>query len=247
MGQQKLLQIYTHLIQCIIDYGPVHSFWLFSFERMNGILGSFHTNQRSIEMQLMRRLTHRQNILACERPTLFQDMFESAFAFNSERDEVQQRDATIVLRAIRLSSGKVVVDTDWCLDADVKLLGSKKSLLISDFMFESLRKAVAHCFDICTSQVTGSCYKYLNMEMLGEKYGSSDSRLSRSSVILASWCGVDGEINVKGDDIRPGIVRFFITFFLDVDGSKKQMTFAVVNWMQRVSHQHSLCPGVEVW
>ena len=67
------MHLHSHLVQCIIDYGPVHSFWLFSFERMNGILGSFHTNQRSIEMQLMRRLTNRQNILACDKPSLFKD------------------------------------------------------------------------------------------------------------------------------------------------------------------------------
>jgi len=28
-----------HLSQCCIDFGPLYSFWCFSFERMNGILG----------------------------------------------------------------------------------------------------------------------------------------------------------------------------------------------------------------
>lgn len=35
-------------------YGPPHAFWCFSFERFNGLLGSFHTNQKSIEVQVMR-------------------------------------------------------------------------------------------------------------------------------------------------------------------------------------------------
>lgn len=42
---------------CIYDFGPVYSFWLFSFERLNGVLGSFHTNNHDISLQVMRRYT----------------------------------------------------------------------------------------------------------------------------------------------------------------------------------------------
>ena len=125
----------------------------------------------------------------------------------------------MVLRAMRLTSCKVNMDSDWCLDADIKLLGSKKPIIINDYMLESLKLAVRQCLEVCTDQITGSCYKVANLEMCGEKYGSSDSRLSRSSVILASWCGSDGKINIRGDDIRPGVIRFFITFFLKFDGT----------------------------
>lgn len=49
------MHLHLHLFNCIKDYGPIYSFWLFSFERYNGLLGSFKTNQRSVELQLMRR------------------------------------------------------------------------------------------------------------------------------------------------------------------------------------------------
>ncbi len=51
------LHLHGHLKDCILDYGPVYSFWLFSFERLNGILGSYHTNCREISLQLMRKFT----------------------------------------------------------------------------------------------------------------------------------------------------------------------------------------------
>ena len=51
------LHLHTHLKSCILDFGPVYSFWLFSFERMNGILGAFHTNCHDVSLQLMRRFT----------------------------------------------------------------------------------------------------------------------------------------------------------------------------------------------
>ena len=46
---------HLHLAECLFDYGPVYSFWCFSFERMNCILGSYHTNNRNISVQLANR------------------------------------------------------------------------------------------------------------------------------------------------------------------------------------------------
>lgn len=37
------LHLHCHLQDCLRDYGPATSFWLFAFEWMNGCLGSFHT------------------------------------------------------------------------------------------------------------------------------------------------------------------------------------------------------------
>ena len=38
------MHLHGHLKECLLDYGPFHAFWCFSFERFNGILGSYHTN-----------------------------------------------------------------------------------------------------------------------------------------------------------------------------------------------------------
>jgi hypothetical protein len=50
------MHLHCHLKECILDLGPIHSFWCFSFERYNGILGNMPTNNRSVELQLMRKL-----------------------------------------------------------------------------------------------------------------------------------------------------------------------------------------------
>ena len=36
------LHLSLHLNECCKDYGPLYSFWCFSFERMNGILGIYN-------------------------------------------------------------------------------------------------------------------------------------------------------------------------------------------------------------
>ena len=49
------MHLHGHIKECIDDFGPVYSFWCFSFERLNGILGSYHTNNRNISVQITKR------------------------------------------------------------------------------------------------------------------------------------------------------------------------------------------------
>lgn len=49
------MHLHCHLAGCIEDYGPIFGFWLFSFERYNGMLGGFPNNQKHIEVQLLQR------------------------------------------------------------------------------------------------------------------------------------------------------------------------------------------------
>lgn len=56
------LHLHLHIKDCLLDYGPSHSFWCFAFERFNGILGSFHTNKKAVEVQIMRKFTNTQRL-----------------------------------------------------------------------------------------------------------------------------------------------------------------------------------------
>ena len=49
------MHLHGHLSKCIEDFGPVYSFWCFAYERMNGVLGAYHTNTHHISIQYMRR------------------------------------------------------------------------------------------------------------------------------------------------------------------------------------------------
>ena len=63
------MHMHTHLTECILDFGPVYAFWLFSFERYNGIMGGFHTNNRSIELQLMQKFIRDQSVRGIPLPS----------------------------------------------------------------------------------------------------------------------------------------------------------------------------------
>ena len=56
------LHLHGHLKACILDHGPVYSFWLFAFERLNGVMESFHTNFNDVSLQLMRQFTEMHSL-----------------------------------------------------------------------------------------------------------------------------------------------------------------------------------------
>ncbi|GBC11559.2 hypothetical protein GLOIN_2v1776801 [Rhizophagus irregularis DAOM 181602=DAOM 197198] len=56
------IHLSLHLTECCHDYGPLYSFWCFSFERMNGILGSYPNSHHQIESELLRIIMQNQKL-----------------------------------------------------------------------------------------------------------------------------------------------------------------------------------------
>lgn len=241
------MHLHTHLIECILDYGPMHVFWLYSFERMNGVLGSFNTNQRSVEIQLIRKLSQAQSTLMFKKPELFSEIFGPVFTFQDDANKYKTNDADIVLRVLSLSTQPVRLEEAWFHSTDICFIGPRYNVNITEHSVDHLRQSLQQFSDTELDCVSGSCHKYKSIEICGEKYGSSDSRLSRSSVILASWCGTDGNINTSGIELRPGIVRFYVSMYVHNNGSMERVTMAYIHWLQKVSHQRSICTVADVW
>ena len=55
------MHLHNHLASCIYDFGPLHTLWLYAFERYNGLLGNLPTNNHAIEIQLMQQPYIRPN------------------------------------------------------------------------------------------------------------------------------------------------------------------------------------------
>ena len=65
------MHMHGHLTECVKDYGPLSSFWCFSFERFNDLLGDLPTNNRLIETQIMQHFVNDNSYLEmlCYAPT----------------------------------------------------------------------------------------------------------------------------------------------------------------------------------
>ena len=70
-----------HLRECLLDYGPTNHFWLFAFERFNGILGQLPNNNRSIEVQMMKRFLSDTEIMRMSIPDQFRDDLQQLVSF----------------------------------------------------------------------------------------------------------------------------------------------------------------------
>ena len=101
------MHLHSHLINCIIDHGPVHNFWLFSFERFNGLLGTFKTNQRAVEVLLVHKDLQDQDIRDLQFPSAFCEHFDHVFSQmkNTSKDPFQDISSTVDL--LSLSDGPV--------------------------------------------------------------------------------------------------------------------------------------------
>ena len=69
------IHLHVHLKEELLNYGPVYEFWLFSFERFNGILGNQPTNNRLPEPQLMQRFVDDNSAYALQFPEEFKEDF----------------------------------------------------------------------------------------------------------------------------------------------------------------------------
>lgn len=74
------MHMHAHIRACIEDYGPSPGFWLFPFERYNGILGSAPNNNRCIEVQLMNRFVMDTYIQSKELPEEYSDELRKCFS-----------------------------------------------------------------------------------------------------------------------------------------------------------------------
>ena len=232
------MHLHIHLVDCILDYGPFHGYWLFGFERMNGVLGSFSTNQRSPEIQFMRKISEIQFVHGLTKLHHLSDLFSSSFKFENTAHS-ETKDTAVVQRLISLSTGDISRSNDWFCNADISFNGVRHDAFMNEHYLDFLQESVRCILDINEYEISGSCSKYFAMEMCGEKYGSSNSRLSRSSVILASWCGSEGGILKNEFTLRPGVIRFFITFFIKTDDQYKPVNFAFVHWFTSVPYEYN--------
>ena len=70
------MHMHAHIKDCVIDYGPPHTFWAFAFERYNGILGEQPNNNIiSVEPQLAKRFVCDNRQLLTSLPETYKDQF----------------------------------------------------------------------------------------------------------------------------------------------------------------------------
>ena len=232
------MHLHCHLKQCLLDYGPACSFWLFACERMNGYLGSVPTNHHSIEVQLMRKFTCTQQVLQ-----LF-----------SLSDDAHLQD---LLKNFQLSKGSLNYEDFPDLPvpslslANVEFINTLHTSLYP-IKEACLCSAELEVIDSTLKAYFGSAYVRTLMlhkvsrgiTLCGTLYGSVNSIHNKSSMVY-----------VKSDSstCSPAFVQKYITVstLLSIENNKCtktiSVTLACINWMLPHEHKNWYGAPVEVW
>ena len=249
------MHLHTHLADCIFDYGPVCGFWLFSFERYNGILGDYYTNNKSIELQLMRKFSRDQNVCHLELPEEFEHHLQPLLAKfkGGTPSNLLSINREAVLNLLKLVDGVVDIGNElWFHVSSFSFSGPHTLGKFDEDELKYLKEVYGHFFPRASLSGIPDLYdKYASVECAGEQYGSQFSRLNRSSYILAKWADqYSGNVDISASDARPGTVLYFVKQKICIDGNLSTFCFARVNWFQYHPQRfHCGTPGVapEVW
>lgn len=248
------MHLHGHLVECLRDYGPVYSFWLFSFERYNGHLGALPSNNRAVEVQFMRRFLRDSFVHAFEFP--WASNFEHFWRVinilrpSADMDERHVDSASISNVLLKGDPNTSIIGQEWtdvngfCKPKQMsKLVFSADDMVYLKRMYHRL-----YFTDICYT-VSASVRRCNATSFSGETFGTVASRFARSSLVMANWCVEDGKI-VSDDnhDIRPGIIEGIYIHNLIFQDDFKQHILLKIRWYQECpSVRHMFPSPIEIW
>ena len=227
---------HIHLCDCLMDFGPVYAFWLFSFERYNGIMGSFQTNNRSIEIQLMRKFLRDQTVQDIAFPDSFQSDFEPLLQPMGQSGTLGEAEFQPVQSSRPLFSlcrGSLQNTHLWNEISLYHCLPPSSLDCLLEHEVPYLREMYKKLnVNVQEESVVGNFERFSAVELGGERYGSSTSRSIRSSYILAPWVATGGHVETNISELRAGCVKFFTRQNVCVAGDYKPFLIGYVMWYQ---------------
>lgn len=242
------MHLHCHLKECIEDYGPVYSFWCFAFQRYNGVLGNTITNNRSVEIQLMRKFTSEQFVSNVAFPEQFTEQFTSLFSKYRDSSVECMPVGSSALLSIATSTNLGTIQ--WSDIASLTLPSAYKLMHLDADDHQLLSETYQAMYpekNIQASMVSEVSRRYVSVYLAGEKIGSKfECRSLRSARVMASWAKNDGKID-PSEAIRPGFVKFFFVNCIKIGEEYKKHVFACIEWCSEDTQRALYRRPVEIW
>ena len=236
------MHLHLHLNDVVLDYGPVYGFWCFSFERYNGILGDYFTNNRNIEVQFMKKfLLHQQSkalhlsndiLVRCREKCMTGSILQGTNIHNS----------FILQRELALSPMTRLKELDF--GVRVQSMGELLPPIYPKYMQPEMIDQLAESYKYLYTDFNPLSVLY-NMSSRASISGyvvhSIMARTDKGSIILAHWPvkQADGLQVHSGDgSILFGVVQCFVEHTITTDTNSKSHIFARVKWAKPHHHQY---------
>lgn len=234
------MHLHNHLKEVILDHGPITSFWCFSFERFNGILGSAPTNKRSVELQLMRKFQISRHLKDMELPEQFQSDFLKLCSPSNNEQTKEETEHISSNWSVNHEFDNIATATpinagiNWRNVAGVREPSSYK-LVHFDSDDLQLLKAVYQIMyperEIETRDLSESVRKFGSIGIWSTTYGSKlQPRGLRSGKILASWPADNGQVLRETFRLSAGTVQYYFSHSIKLGDEHVAHYFACVRW-----------------
>ena len=238
------LHLHMHLKECFTAFGPSHSFWCFPFERYNGLLGSYSTNKKAIEVQVMRKFCTSQNAHSLIHHA-DQDLL-AVLPLSKVRNASLSKlftDDESVLSLIKMSHAPLDAIASFHNGGEVSLLPPLHEGVFSSEDLAELSLIYSQLYpDFEISHLSHFHTQCSRVTLGGEYIGSLKSRTDTSAVVMAYWPGRGDDLSLidYSSRMRVGIVQHYIrhNVILHTDqelvkGPQLEHVFAYVAWKKK--------------
>ena len=232
------MHLHNHLKEVILDHGPVTSFWCFSFERFNGILGSTQTNKRSVELQLMRQFLMSRYLKDVTLPTMYQDEFlhlclPSSLGSN-EGEEVSPSDWSTDHEFNNIASSASLDGINWRNYSGVTTPSCYRLVHLDEddlTLLKSVYQVMYAERDVVASDLGESIHKYGSIKIWSTTFGSKmQPRGIRSGQILASWPANNGQVLKETFCVSAGTAQYYFRHSIKLGNDHLTHYFACMRW-----------------
>ena len=222
-----------------LDYGPADAFWLFAFERLNGILGSVSTNHQAIEVQFMRKFLSTQQVLQQMKSGIVdEDLRDMLTSANIVKGSLKHEQLSELPLMEPLSQSNADMLSQLC-----KLIPPIREACLTCDDVSQINSTMKACFGGSYVK-TLMLHKYSTCILFSsELYGTLESLHANSSLVY-----------VGGRYQRPGFVTKYLrlTVLLNSNSEPSRnrsvtVFVAAINWLDEHPCKHWFGAPVEVW
>ena len=233
------LHMHLHLKECLLDFGPVYSFWCFSFERYNGILGSYQTNNNMIEPQIMGKFLRDQQIRFLQLDDGYPKVCELLKQMSCTTGSLAHApiSAEALMRFMHLRHAPLKDNLDFChRDEDgIVVLPPVMEHVLSSQEQAHLRALIGKLHpNNELPYITQVCRKSSRVSLLGEVFGSKLCKSDRSSYVVAYWPRFDSECSFtclpSSNNLSVGEVLFYVQQNVCINGVIYYYVFGYCKW-----------------
>ena len=253
------MHMHCHLKESIMNVGPLHSFWCFSFERYNGILEKMQKSWKAPELQLIHKFSNLQTLASVDLSQAIPAALCHCFTEMKKAKTALPDTAIDGVAIFKYEENMLCCPNNVCaarLPFHHPILPGHEK-----YLPEEARDVLTEMYSVLYGSenvvhVPLRYEEFRSVEVFNEMYTSVKSRTTKSAAIVAAWPSPGGILtsrNPSQDDIRVGMVQYFLLHTPSVRVStdeeavrttEKAHILAKINWFQDHPQKYLLGNGI---